>query len=397
LIIPTTYPHDFTKYLNETTTIQSGHPLIVRLYHQIVPDTSNTIEVIRAIYDYAYSLPTLPFKGLTDAVTVVQLEEASCNGKSRLFVALARRANIPARLVGGIILNVGTKKTSHQWLELYLNGYWVPFDALNNHFAEIPQNYLTLYHGDEFLFTHNPNLIFNYNFNIRKNLAMGKTFQQELLQHPFNSYRAWDVFERLGLPLSLLQIIIMIPFGAFVITIFRNVIGLETFGTFLPALIAAASRQTGLVWGIVGFLLVIGIVALIHYPLEKWRILHNPKMSILMIIVVNVLLAFTIISYNLGLNELSFVSLFPIAVLTITSERFSQMILERGVGRAFKVMLMTLIVIAAAFIAMNSLAIQSLFLALPELFLLLLVMNLWLGRWIGLRMIEFWRFRWLLK
>jgi transglutaminase-like putative cysteine protease len=56
-------------------------------------------------------------------VTAAKLGEASCNGKSRLFIALARRAGIPSRLVGGVILSTGVKRTSHQWVEAYVSGH----------------------------------------------------------------------------------------------------------------------------------------------------------------------------------------------------------------------------------------------------------------------------------
>lgn len=395
LQITDNYPPGFSKYLEQTKTIQTNHPTIVQVYKENVPDTTNLLAVIDAIYNYTSGLKPKSFKGVTDAVTAARLGEASCNGKSRLFIALARRAGIPSRLVGGLVLSRGTKRTSHQWVELYIKGHWIPFDALNGHFAEIPKKYLQLYLGDEFLFTHTSEIGFNYLFKVRKQLKVSSAFKQELASHPFNAYKAWDVFQRLGISLTLLNIIIMIPLGAFIISIFRNVIGFETFGTFLPALIAAACRETGLAWGIIGFLLVILIIAATHYPLERWRILHNPKMCILMILVVSILMTFTVIGAKLGLGSFTYISLFPIAVLTITSERFAQTVLERGWARALGVMAMTIVVIAAAYVAMNSLALQSFFLAFPELYLILIVLNLWLGRWIGLRMSEFIRFRWL--
>ena len=40
---------------------------------------------------------------LTDARSAFEEQEASCNGKSRLFVALCRAHMIPARMVGGIM------------------------------------------------------------------------------------------------------------------------------------------------------------------------------------------------------------------------------------------------------------------------------------------------------
>ena len=62
---------------------------------------------LRRIYDFVSAMPQRPFKGTTDALTALRLGEASCNGKSRLFVALARAAGIPARLVGGLVLETG--------------------------------------------------------------------------------------------------------------------------------------------------------------------------------------------------------------------------------------------------------------------------------------------------
>ncbi len=46
---------------------------------------------------------------------------------------------------------------------------------------------------------------------------------------------------------------IMIPIGVLVILILRNLIGLQTLGTFTPVLIALAFRETGLQWGIALF------------------------------------------------------------------------------------------------------------------------------------------------
>jgi hypothetical protein len=389
------YPPGFDIYLEPTKTIQSTHPTIQRLYRTAIPDTQDLTVLLREIHKTALQLKPMPFKGLTDAVTAARLGEASCNGKSRLFVALARQGGIPARLVGGIILTAGTKRTSHQWVEVYANGHWVPFDPLNDHFAELPANFLTVYRGDQALFSHSPGIGFRFAFKVRKRLRVGQAFRTELEQHPFNAYEAWRVFDELGIPLSLLNIIMMIPVGAFIISIFRNVIGLETFGTFLPALIAAASRETGLAWGLAGFMLVILVIAAVHYPLERWRILHNPKMGMLMILVVALILSFAVIGARIGLGGFSYISLFPIAVLTITAERFALSISEMGWLKSLRVMANTLLVIACAFLTMNSLALQSLFLAFPELYLVLIVLNLWLGRWIGLRMVELGRFRWL--
>ena len=42
---------------------------------------------------------------------------------------------------------------------------------------------------------------------------------------------------------------------------------------------------------------------------------------------------------------------------------------------------------------MDSLFLQSMFLAFPELLLVVIALNMWLGKWIGIRLMEFIRFR----
>ena len=185
----------------------------------------------------------------------------------------------------------------------------------------------------------------------------------------------------------------MIPIGALVTVVFRNVIGLETFGTFLPALIAAASRETGLMWGLIGFVLIICITAVIRKGLDWLQLLHSPKMAVILAVVVWVMMTMTVVGVHFGLFELAQMTLFPIAILAITAERFAIMVEEQGYMKSLRIMLMTLIVIAAAYAVMSSLFLQSLFLAFPELLFVVMALNIWLGKWVGMRLMEFYRFR----
>ena len=397
LTIPTSYPPDVQQYLDATPNIQVNHPFLIDVYSTKVGEANTVYLVMERIFEYTYSLNPKPFKGLTDALTAAQLNEASCNGKSRLFVALARQAGIPARLVGGVILEPGQKRTSHQWAEIYVNGYWIPFDAQNNHFAFLPHNYLVLYKGDKFLFSHTPNIRFDYNFNIKKRLVANPTLFRELSSHPFNAYEAWKAFENEGIPLGLLKIIIMLPLGALVVALFRNVVGFQTFGIFLPALVAIACRQTGLVWGIIAFLVVIAIVSLVHFPLEKIGLLYTPKMVIMLVFVVITFLLISILGIKIQVQSLVYITLFPIVIVTITAERFARSVMEEGMLKSMKMTVHSVVVIIFSYMAMNSSTMESLFLAFPELFLAIIGVSLILGKWIGFRLSEYDRFKWLLK
>ncbi len=393
LVIQRNYPRLFDRYLRATPEIQSDHPLIREIYQEVVGDEQKVIPLLQAIYDYTGKLTPRPFKGVTDALTAARLGEASCNGKSRLFVALARSAHIPSRLVGGLILEKGNKRTSHQWVEAYVSGEWIPFDPLNGHFASIPFNYVTLYRGDEFLFSHTPNINFDYAFHIKSRLSANPLLISELRSHPFNAYKLWEAFDNIGVPIGLLKIILLLPLGAVIVAIFRNVIGLNTFGVFLPALIAVASRETGLWYGLMAYLLVIGMVSLVHIPLDKWGILYTPKLVIMLVCVVILFLLISWFAMGTGLVALAYITLFPIVVLTISAERFARTIEEEGMSNALLITLQTLLVVIFAYYAMNSRSMEAMFLAFPEVFLAIIGLNILLGRWIGLRMLEYVRFR----
>ena len=395
LTIPDSYPAALASHLVAEPGIQKDDPQIEAALRRIVPAEKPTIlDAVTRIHRHLQdNLANRNFSGYTDALTALKLGEASCNGKSRLFVAIARKLNIPSRLVGGLIMQQGSKRTTNQWVEVYVNGHWIPFDTINDHFAEIPANYLTLYYGDLVLFKHTANVNFQYFFKITKQLVPQHDAQTALSQSSLNITNLYAHFERVGISQNLLKILLMLPLGALVTVVFRNVIGLETFGTFLPALIAAAARETGLLWGMIGFLGIVLVSAVVRRALDWLQLLHSPKMAIMLTTVVIVMMVTTVGGVQMGLFELAHVTLFPIAILAITAERVALMEAEQGALKVARITLMTLVVIAACYAVMDSLFMQSLILAFPELLLVVIALNLWLGKWIGIRVMEFMRFR----
>lgn len=393
--IPRSYPKELSVHLGATEGIQVNDPLVAEELRTIVPEEhpkllSALTRIHRRLQD---GFKNRDFSGYTDAVTALKLGEASCNGKSRLFAALARRLNIPARLVGGVILKQGSKRVTHQWVEVYANGHWVPFDTINDRFAELPGNYLMLYIGDHVLFKHTANVNFQYFYKMTRRMVPRREALESMSASPLNMFNLYRVFERVGISQNLLKIILMLPLGALVTVIFRNVVGVQTFGTFLPALIAAAARETGLLWGIIGFTFIILSAALVRKTLDWMQLLHSPKMGVMFTLVVITLLTLTVVGVRSGLFELAHITLFPIAILAITAERFALIEAEQGFGKAARILGVTIIVVAACFAVMDSLFLQSLVLAFPELLLVVIALHLWLGKWMGMRMLEFLRFR----
>jgi hypothetical protein len=395
LEIPASYTDDLKPYLKGTDGIQVNDPLIEAELAKLFPGKKpRMLEALSRIHGHLQrNFKNMNFSGYTDALTALKLGEASCNGKSRLFAALARKLNIPTRLVGGLVMKQGSKKVTHQWVEAYVNGHWVPFDAINDYFAEIPAHYLTLYYDDNVLFKRTANVNFQYFYKMTKRIVPQRAALESIGASKLNVITLYSVFEKVGISQNLLKIILMIPLGALVTVIFRNIVGLETFGTFLPALIAAAARETGLLWGVVGFTIIILLSSTVRRALDWLRLLHTPKMSIMLVTVVIFMMSMTVLGVHAGLFDLAHVTLFPIAILAITAERFALIEVEQGFGKSLKILGVTLIVVAACYLVMDSLFLQSMMLAFPELLLMVVAINLWLGKWMGIRVMEFLRFK----
>ncbi len=390
--VPDHYSSAMARYLTSSEAIQVDSPEILEALQTIGADSGTLLSRLEKIYEMTSGYPVRPFKGTTDAITALRLGEASCNGKSRLFVALARATGIPSRLVGGIIMNPGKKRISHQWVESYVAGHWVPFGPTNHHFAEIPERYLVLYRGDESLFAHSGDINFNYNFVITRKMVPAPEARTA-----FGSFNLWALFERLEMPFGLLQTILMLPVGALIVVLFRNVIGMPTYGTFLPALIAAAAKGTGLFWGMLSVIIIISAVSVARWLMQRLHLLHSPSLAILLTAVVASMLLSSLLAEQMGLDQLARVSFFPIAVMAIAAERFYLSLAERGVRDALTQLVGTLVVVSACFVVMNSLALQILVSGFPEVMGYVVAANLYLGRWVGLRVSEYHRFRGLLS
>ncbi len=391
LALPDSYPASVSAALAPEKEIQVDAPEIDEEARAIGALVGPVPQRLRAIFDATAALTQRPFKGTTDALTALRLREASCNGKSRLFVALARHAGIPARLVGGFVMDVGSKRTTHQWVEAYVGGHWVPFDPTNGHFAALPERYLTLYIGDESLFRHTADINFRYRYEVETQLVPSPRAKES-----FRYLNVWSLFDRLGLSFMLLRTILMLPVGALVVVLFRNVIGMPTYGTFLPALIAAASGEAGLLWGLIGVLIVVAAAAAARWAFHRLRLLHSPSLAILLAVVALTLLGTALAAEGAGIRKLAYVSLFPIAVLAITAERFFLSLTEKGPGPACKDLFGTMFVMAACYVVMNSLALQILLIGFPEILLVVVAVDVYLGRWVGLRVSEYLRFKGLL-
>ena len=315
--------------------------------------------------------------------------------RKRMLVAsrLLALAGIAARPVNGVQLVDFARdaKLSH-WLEAYIDGRWQEF-GVHSPTNRLPANSFAWWRGSSRLarVDGGDNLKTTLTISaasvpaLRNALAVDKTRGGNLL--------AYSLF---SLPLSTQQvyrIILTVPIGVLLLTVLRNVVGLRTFGTFMPVLIAIAFRETHVLWGVCLFTIVISIGLLVRLYLENLRLLVVPRLASVLIVVVLTMAGISVVSNQLGLQRGLSVALFPMVIMTMTVERMSVTWDERGPAQMLQLGISSLAVAALAHVIMVNVYVEHLCLVFPELLLIVLAGTLLLGRYSGYRLVEVLRFR----
>ena len=163
------------------------------------------------------------------------------------MIALCRAARIPARPVVGFIVDSRERISADVWLEVLPDDHWIPYDPVNGYEKALPYNYVPARRGDD-------------RIAIARQAEVLE-IEYALVQLPRASLGAaaarrdpGDILDLTRLPLEMqhvLSLVLLMPLGALVTSVFRNLVGLRTSGTFTPTLLALSfvfgDWRTGLV------------------------------------------------------------------------------------------------------------------------------------------------------
>ncbi|WP_278421703.1 inactive transglutaminase family protein [Stutzerimonas kunmingensis] len=331
-----------------------------------------------------------------DNVKLLLAGGTSAMDKARVIELLLSNARIPLELVHTIRLENTEAQSPELWLRSYNGERWLYFHPETGQ-QGIPDNRLVWWTGS------NPMLALEGGRQASVTLTVSNSEMNALRLAKLttqNSASALLEYSLYGLPLQaqrVYQVMIMIPVGVLVILILRNLIGMQTLGTFTPVLIALAFRETELGWGIALFTVITALGLSLRSYLEHLKLQMLPRLSIVLTFVVLVIAAISLFSHKLGLEKALSVSLFPMVILTMTIERLSITWEERGGGHAFKVAVGTLIAASLAFMLMNIQELTYFIFTFPAVLLIMVGFMLAMGRYRGYRLTELFRFKAFLK
>ena len=199
-----------------------------------------------------------------------------------------------------------------------------------------------------------------------------------------------------GVPPNTIVLLLLLPVIAAIIAGARHLVGIRGFGIFLPAALAVTFVATGPIVGIGMFLVIVTVSTTARIILRKTKIKlqYLPRMALILLFVVMGVLGVLFTAPFLRRPDLANVSIFPVLILVLLAEDFSRVQLGKSVNTAIGLTTETLILALVSYVFLTSKQVQEFALLNPEILILIVfVFNFFMGKYIGLRLREFWRFR----
>lgn len=386
----------YTKSENDFPT---QHPSVNRVLQKMPEEHLTEGEKVEWIYQFC--LKQLQSANQPDEEgdkVIWALEQrTSPLGRARVFVTLCRAVDIPARLVVGFELRQSNQPKPHVWTEVHRDNRWIPFDPVYGYAREMPQGFVPIRRGGDSVIRPSADTKDIKNVTAKYSILRLPP-NSEVLQAEAKSLA--HIFDLTRLPLNLhetLSLMLLLPLGALITAVFRNLVGLRTLGTFAPALLAMSFIYAAWGTGLVMLTVVITAGLVGRSLLERLHLLMVPRLSIVLtIIILCVVLAVSYMNH-VSPGQTAQSVLIPLVILTILIERFYVTSEEDSAGFAIQLVLGTIVVAAFCYLLLRWDYIGQLVLVYPEVHFFTIATFIIIGRYSGYRLTELWRFRDLVK
>ena len=311
---------------------------------------------------------------------------------ARAALLVLHSARIPAEIIHALPLREGSQVEPETLVASHNGDDWGYYDTSSGRRRD-PGELLVWWAGDSPLLEVEGGRAESVRFTIMEKSVASLELADEIGRLRSSG---WMQFSLSSLPLQtqqLYQILFVLPVGVAIIVLLRTFVGIETFGTFMPALIALSFRETELWWGLGLFTILLLMGMTIRAALDQLRLLLVPRMAVMLTFVLLIMAGISVVSHRMGVEHGLSVALFPMVIVAMTIERMSITWEERGGLRAFLVALGSLAAAALAYLAMSNALINHIVVTFPGTLLILIALLLLAGAYRGYRIAELMRFR----
>jgi hypothetical protein len=353
-------------------------------------------EQARALYDHvAKEIANEPSIGVKEGsrgpVECLTDGAGDAAAKSRLLRTLLRLRGIPARTMVGVMLSRGPQQVPHHWVEAWLHERWVPMCAFHRHFGKVPSTYLVFCAAELPLVRGKQVKDLEYAFVVER-VKEGEHVETQV-SWPRRFFRTASLYMLPPAEQRLVKFLLLLPVAALIVCVFRNLIGLISFGTFAPALLGLAFRDLATLPGIVIFLTILLAGWLMRRVLDRYHLLQVPRIALMLCLVVITLIGVITLANRFSLPATRYISLFPLIILTGMIERFWTLEAEDGMLASFRTLLTTLFISGTIAVVLSLHVLTQHLFRYPETLGLVMAVLLLIGRYTGYRLMELFRFK----
>lgn len=312
--------------------------------------------------------------------------------KINIIQNLLAMEKIPSRQVWGLdLINDANRIKARRLLQIYDNGYWLIFDPHGE--TKTTGHTILLTNNEESLLSVMGGKNSQVSFSVMKEIINSNNLLSERAKVTdlHDTFR----FSLYNLPLesqNAFHLLMIIPLGILIVVVIRNIIGISTLGTFMPILIGMAFLQTGITTGLFYFCIIIAIGLLIRGYLSKLNLLLVPRIGAVVVVVIIIMQALTVLSYQLGFQSATAITYFPIIILAWTIERVSIKWEEDGPHNALKETFASLVTGLLTYFVLSNNYIRHIMYSFNEFNIIILGLILLIGTYTGYRLSELHRF-----
>lgn len=197
---------------------------------------------------------------------------------------------------------------------------------------------------------------------------------------------------RQGVPANTIFLILLTPLLALLVSFVRVVVGLPTLDMLVPIALSFALVAVGINLG----LLVLGAILVASYVAKKslsgLKIMFYPKRSLSMFFLALSVFAALTIGVALNFDRILSVSIFPILILMLLGDMIVSVQLHKSSFETFVITGTTIMIGLIGYFLATSSTIEETLILYPEIILIVIPLNLIIGRYFGLRFLELFRF-----
>jgi hypothetical protein len=265
-------------------------------------------------------------------------------GANRALVALLRAARIPARIVVGVDLSAVGQAQPRYWAEAYYLGLWQALDLITGELGELAPNLVPMRKGSDVVVEVEKAKLHEVVWSIEQAAPPRGLFTSE---KP-GILDTLDLTRLSPATRGVLGLLLLLPLGALSTEFLRHVVGIRTYGTFTPTLLALAVVYVDWVTATLVFALVTALGVSGRSLLPGLELKRIPRLTI-----VFTLVAFFMTLVVSMLNHFdpavdSTVVLLPTVILTTLIDRIYTVADDSGVRVALQRLGWTIVAAVAA-------------------------------------------------